>query len=65
MADWGTPSAFDHRPSVVSGLMDLLRAFRKRIEKFLVFLLLKCCGKKQVFYLKRGFMASISFGMEN
>lgn len=58
VADWGTPSAFDHRPSVVSGLMDLLRAFRKRIEKFLVFLLLKFCEKKAGFFLflfKKGF----------
>lgn len=49
MADWGTPSAFDHRPSVVSGLMDLLRAFRG--EEFLVFLLLKYGRKKkEVFF---------------
>lgn len=50
VADWGTPSASDHRPSVVSSLMDLLHAFRGRIEKFLVFLLLKRGRNKRRFF---------------
>lgn len=50
MADWGTPSAFDHRPSVVSGLMDLLRAFRGRTKNS-CFSFIKVMLKKDFFQL--------------